>query len=201
MKNSRNYKYLYTQYKKTIKRNIFYLVVLSVYSSNALTKVTPPNYDFSLDKVQVFLPGTKLSEIQKKYPENELMIKEDGFITYRYYIEHIRYKFPLLVQTYNGIVTDVFMKLPSYFLHNVFHQSLINRIGPQDKYKKIEEQAIYIWSNKKNLKHTYFASCTITCFPVYYSVEQVQQNYSKQYTTLLTKFNASESGLLKSLSQ
>lgn len=65
---------------------------------------------------------------------------------------------------------DFYAKLPSYFLHDIFLQSLVNRYGKQNSYVKKERSAVYIWNNIEGNKHYYSGSCTITCFPVFYSV-------------------------------
>ena len=153
----------------------FLAIIALSFSFLAFSKVDPPNYDFSLDKFKVFMPGEKLSTIQKKMGKGEVVKTEGASTVYRFYVAHIRYKFPVLVQFQNGEVTDFHARLPAYFLHNIFHQSLINRLGPQNLYKKDEEQAVYIWKNKegkneKRLRHIYSGACTITCFPVYYAV-------------------------------
>ena len=165
---------------------IFCLIAVT----NLTAKIEPPNYNFSVDKFQDFMPGKKLADINKKYPgKKEVMFKQGPFITYKYYIEHIRYKFAILVQTINGAVTDFHARLPQYFLHDIFHQSLINRFGKQDFYKKTEESAIYIWTNKKNINHVYSGACTITCFPIFYAVKEVKHKYGGSYQSLLEKFN------------
>lgn len=171
---------------KYLSISIFYLIIIV----SASAKIEPPNYDFSLDKFQDFMPGKKLSDINIKYPGiKEVLFKEGAFITYKYNIEHIRYKFAVLVQTINGTVTDFHARLPHYFLHDIFHQSLINRLGKQDFYKKTEESAIYIWNDKKNIKHVYSGACTITCFPIFYAVKEVKHKYGSSYKSLLEKFN------------
>ena len=133
------------------------------------------------------MPGSPLLNIEKEYPLKELVFKSESFKTYKFQIEHIRYRFPILVQFHKDIVTDFHAKLPSYFLHDIFHQSLINRIGVQDVYKKVEEQAIYIWNNKKNRKHYYSGACTITCFPIFYAVQNLDQKLPEDYIPLLQK--------------
>jgi hypothetical protein len=150
-------------------------------------KVDPPNYDFSVTKFDLFMPGKKLVDIEKKYPKKELAWKQANYIVYKFYIEHIRYKFPILVQFKQGIVTDFHARLPQYFLHDIFHQSLINRLGKQDIYKKREEQAVYIWNNKNQAKHIYAGACTITCFPIFYAVEQLKVKAVGKYQSILNK--------------
>lgn len=131
------------------------------------------------------MPGNFMQDIDKVYPKKELVFKTEQFVTYKYYISHIRYKFPILVQFHKGKVTDFHAKLPQYFLHDIFHQSLINRIGKQDIYKKIEEQAIYIWKNKNGKRHYYAGACTITCFPIYYAVKNLDQILPQEYQSLI----------------
>ncbi len=132
-------------------------------------KVEAPNYNFSLDTLSDFFPEKDRAELEKKYGKAEVMINKNGVETVKFYVAHIRYKFPVIVQTKEGKVLDFFAKLPSYFLHDVFFQSLVNRIGKQKEYKKIGEEAVYIWE-KDSLKHVYSAACTITCFPIFYTV-------------------------------
>lgn len=165
--------------------------ILFFISSLSWAKVEPPNYDFSLDQFKDFMPGNKISTINKKYKFSEVVFKESAFVTYKYFIEHIRYRFPILVQTINGEVTDFYARLPYYFLHDIFHQSLINRYGAQDFYQKTEESAIYVWKNKKNLKHIYSGACTITCFPLFYSVLPEKHQYGSGFKPLIQKLQES----------
>jgi hypothetical protein len=153
--------------------------------SPALALVEPPNYDFSIDKFQLFMPGKAYTEIEKVYGKGDLLFKKGQFTTYKFYIEHIRYKFPILVQTKDGKVTDFHANLPTYFLHDIFHQSLINRIGMQDKYLHVDEQAVYIWNNKDGVKHVYSGACSITCFPIFYAARQATHQFGMSYKPLL----------------
>lgn len=151
----------------------------------------PPNYDFSLDQFEYFLPGKKIEEIEKKFGKKELSFSHGKYKTYQFYIEQIRYKFIILVQTKDEVVTDFHARLPNYFLHDIFHQSLINRYGDQDIYKKVEESAVYIWKNKNGLNHYYSGACTITCFPIFYSVTK-NMNKESGYKTLIERLKEQE---------
>lgn len=159
------------------------LISLILLTKAVYSKVDPPNYDFSLDKFDEFMPGKTLAADK----QNELTFNKKGFKTYKIYIAHIRYKFPLFVQTKDNVITDFFARLPAYFLHDIFHQSLINRLGNQDVYKKVEEQAIYVWKNKNKLRHFYSGGCSITCFPIYYSVKTNEENWGKNFEPLIQK--------------
>lgn len=132
-------------------------------------KVEAPNYDFSLDNLADFYPQKAIAEVEKKYGKSEVMNEKDGIQTLKFYVAHIRYKFPVIVQVREGKILDFFAKLPSYFLHDVFFQSLVNRMGKQDYYKRVREEAVYRWT-KNELTHVYSAACTITCFPIFYTV-------------------------------
>ena len=142
---------------------------LSVMFQPLNAKVDPPNYDFSVNTLEDFYPGKLQTDLDKKYGSPEVMSTTGAVKTLKYNVSHLRYKFPVLVHVSSGKVDDMFARLPSYFLHDVFFQSLVNRIGKQDVYKKVGEEAVYQW-NKDPLKYVYSAACTITCFPIFYAV-------------------------------
>jgi hypothetical protein len=140
-------------------------------------KVEAPNYNFSVDTLQDFAPGNSIDTIQKKYGKGSIERNIGGAQTMKFFVEHIRYKFPVLVQVQEGKVLDMYARLPHYFLHDVFLQSLVNRIGKQTTYKKTGEHAHYVWENKEQ-RHIYDGACTITCFPIFYAVETVSSPVS-----------------------
>lgn len=136
-------------------------------------KVEAPNYDFSIKTLNDFLPGQTVSDMSAKYGAPIEMSSKGEVKTLKFQVAHIRYKFPIILQTKGGVVQDFFARLPSYFLHDIFFQSLINKLGKQNFYKRTGEEAVYIWE-QKDLKHVYSASCTITCFPIFYAVQPVK---------------------------
>lgn len=140
-------------------------------------KVEAPNYDFSLDTLSDFFPDKELSVIVAKYGEGEKMGREGEMETIKFMVSQIRYKFPVLVQIREGKVQDFFARLPSYFLHDLFFQSLVNRYGKQKSYKRVGEEAFYVWE-RDGLVHVYSAACTITCFPIFYSVKKAESGPS-----------------------
>ncbi len=134
----------------------------------AWSKVDPPNYDFSVDSLAVFMPGADVSAAEAKHGKAEVL--GDGDVKMlRFQVAHLRYRFPVVVQAQAGKILDMHARLPSYFLHDVFHQSLIKRWGKQQTYKRVDEEAFYEWTDADKSMQ-YGASCTITCFPVYLSV-------------------------------
>ena len=140
--------------------SITFLLALSL--SPLSGKISPPNYNFSLDSLQIFYPGNSLENILQK--QEGILHRTD---LRRFHISHQRYRFPLFLQFKENRSVGFWAPLPTYFLHDVFHQSLINRYGKQDQYFKKENSAVFIWNNKKGLKIVYSAQCTLTCFPNY----------------------------------
>ena len=136
-------------------------------------KVEAPNYNFSVDTLSEFYPGTSVESIEKKYGKGSVERNSGSIQTLKFFVAHIRYKFPVLVQVSENKVIDMYARLPSYFLHDVFLQSLVNRIGKQTTYKKTGEHAHYVW-NTKEMRHIYDGACTITCFPIFYAVEKIE---------------------------
>lgn len=134
-------------------------------------KIEAPNYNFSVDTLGDFAPGSSIDTIEKKYGKGSMERNSGGAATVKFFVAHLRYKFPVLVQVKDGVVLDMYARLPSYFLHDVFLQSLVNRIGKQTSFKRTGEHAHYVWVTK-DARHVYDGACTITCFPIFYAVEK-----------------------------
>lgn len=134
-------------------------------------KVTPPNYEFKLESLNDFLPEKKMSDLEVSFGKGKEVRDLNGVKTFQYQVKKEKYHISVLVQEKDGVIIDSFFRLPSYFLHDVFFQSLINKLGKQSSYKKVGEEAHYIWKLEKEV-HVYSAACTITCFPIFYSVKQ-----------------------------
>lgn len=138
-------------------------------------KVEAPNYSFNNETFEDFKPGKSIKELDKKFGAPEEMSKDRQVRTLRYNISHVRYKFPVLVQEQDGVILDFHARLPSYFLHDTFFKGLRDKLGKQDNYKKIGEEAYYTWE-KPPLRYIYSAACTITCFPIFYAVQKIESN-------------------------
>ena len=171
-----------------------FLFFLLSFSLNLHAEVKPANYDFSLESLKVFKPGSTREAFEKKYGKGVVWKEQNKTVVLKYYVAQIRYKFPVFVQIYDGKVVDFFARLPTYFLHDLFHQSIINRVGKQDKYFRIENNALYKWVNKKGIDYTYSGTCTITCFPIFYS-EALSKPPSgmNSYKPLVEQINSSAS--------
>lgn len=177
---------------------LFVILLALIFKAGVVySKVEPPNYNFSLDELATFAPGKSLKNLNKKYGKALLVENKGEIRSYRFLVSHIRYKFPVIVQTKGDKILDFYATLPSYFLHDVFHQSLINRIGKQDQYLLSEEHAIYVWKNKNNFRHVYSAACSITCFPIFYSVSPKKEDWQNGYRPLVEELVKIEKDLKK----
>lgn len=146
-------------------------------------KVESPNYHFDLKEFDSYLPG---KTIEPSSGQLLLLNKKGSTTLYKSEIKTTKYHIPLFITLEKNTVIDFYAKLPSYFLHDVFFQSLINQYGKQTSYQMKNEHAVYTWDTKE-LLITYSATCTITCFPLFLSIAS-QQNKNKSLLKQL-KFN------------
>lgn len=151
-------------------------------------KVEAPNYKFDPKVLEVFFPAKTIKEIEAKYGKGESLGVSKGLETIKYQVKGKQYNFTVLVQQREGLVHDFHARLPSYFLHDVFFEDLIKILGKQDVYKKTLEEAYYQW-NKKDLIFVYSASCTITCFPVFFAGHE-KENFSESLLGKMKKANS-----------
>jgi hypothetical protein len=176
--------------KLSLCKILTYSIVAILFIVNTLNaKVDPPNYNFSLKALKFFTPKSSYKALQAKYGKGEVIEESADIKIIKYYIAHIRYKFPVYVQIKDDEILDFYAKLPTYFLHDIFHQSLINQYGKQDGYFKKEANAIYQWNNEKGVKYIYSGGCSITCFPIYYTgMIAVPDSALLGYKPLIEKF-------------
>ena len=134
-------------------------------------KVQKPIFPvFNYGQLSPFTPGKLVSNIPKSIERSdEEVVMEQALSVQKFYLSHEMYKFPVWVQYFNDRILDFYVRLPSYFLHDTFHQSLINRYGKQQEYVLRDSTAVFKWKNDDYFR-IYSGSCTITCFPIYYAV-------------------------------
>ncbi len=130
------------------------------------SKVDPPNYNFKFEELLPFFPGKPLGPIKAKYPKLKPVFDDGVLQQYKVKVSQLRYAIPVHFNVYKNKVLDFYAKLPSYFLHDVFHQSLINRYKKQQEYKLKNGTAFYKWKQKDQTM-IYSSTCTITCFPIF----------------------------------
>lgn len=151
------------------------IFISSLFCAHLFGQIQAPNYDFSLDSLRVFFPTSSVEQMSAAHGEFELMEEKDNTRLLRFNVAHIRYRFPVFVQVdEQGRALDFFARLPNYFLHDVFHQSIINRFEKQNHFLNKDGTAVYRWNNRDGMNLTYSATCTITCFPIYISGERTQ---------------------------
>lgn len=146
----------------------FFLVI---FMNSAVAKVDPPNYDFTLDTLKAYMPGSAYDPKKDKMKPTLYKGSKKTAI-YLINITYSRYKFPMYLQVSDGVITDFYATLPTYFLDNLFHADLIKRYGKQDIFKKPEKTAVYVWKPKADRKVgiVYSSTCTVTCFPLFLTV-------------------------------
>ena len=144
--------------------------------------VEAPNFNFNLDNLAVFLPRQKLTDLDQKFTPQILQTR-GAYRWQKYLITQPRYQIKVLAQAWQDQVADFFAPLPSFFSHDVFLQALINLLGPVQKMDKQGEEAVYLWEQDQ-LRHIYAAACTITCFPVYYTVIDLRVPPQEAYQPL-----------------
>ncbi|MBF0359891.1 MAG: hypothetical protein HQK49_02715 [Oligoflexia bacterium] len=172
-------------------KKFFILFIFILINISAEAKVDPPNYDFKFNMLYPFFPNKDFSEVKKTYT-----YEKDGLISlgvmndgdppsttkiYKLYLKHKTFRFPIFFQVSSQSqsqsqsqekIIDFFVSLPSYFLHDPFLQDLQKELGNQNKYSNYNGSALYIWDESKldkNTKFIYSSTCTITCFPLYFS--------------------------------
>jgi len=161
----------------------YFLIFFFINVFISYAKVDAYNYNFNLDQLKNFYPGNRISDIK----DLVLLTKRDGYSLFRTEIVYNRYKFFVYIQTNQDVIVEFFARLPSYFLHDLFHQALINRLGKQTSYIKKESAALYIWKTADGLTHYYQGSCTINCFPEFYAV--VGKDYPADFIPFVDKMD------------
>ena len=84
---------------------LFYISILITYLT-AFSQESPqaqketPNYDFSIENLEVFFPNSTRVEIEKKVGKGTLIKTNGDLIIRKYYVAQLRYKFPVFVQFY-----------------------------------------------------------------------------------------------------
>ncbi|MCB9060141.1 MAG: hypothetical protein H6622_01295 [Halobacteriovoraceae bacterium] len=168
-----------------------FCTTLLLYPGFLLGQVESPNYDFSLDQIKSILPDSKIEDVKKTFPDLELITDTKKKKVFKVKLKHQRYIIHAELNVVEDLVRDIFIRLPSYFLHDVFHQSLINRYGKQNFYKLKNEHAIYIWDKLEKYKIVYSSTCTIQCFPIYLAIISKNTDQLGEYISIFDEMNKS----------
>jgi hypothetical protein len=146
---------------------LWFALAFCLESRAVQAQIIPPNYDFSFEQLEVFWPEQSLEQMIARHGAFETLQEQGGHRLVRFSVEQLRYRFGVFVELRDDTVLGFFASLPSYFLHDLFHQGLINRFGPQDQFRHVDSTSVYRWRDARGYALTYTGACTITCFPVY----------------------------------
>lgn len=155
--------------------------------SFAISEIKVPNYDFSYNSLNLFMPGQTNSTLLKNnfftstmYEDNaQLKIWKHKFIKKNYSLD-------IYTQVKDDIILNTYVRLPQYFSHDQFLLELHKLFKKQNQYKRENASALYLWENAKGNKIIYQASCSITCFPMFIEIMDPKNNEQSFYQ----KFNA-----------
>lgn len=164
-----------------------------LFSLSAICQTLPaddPIYpQFKFGQLAPFQVGKLVADIPAQYKPTEINLKNALKIN-RYELTHLGYKFPIFVQFDETIILDLFVRLPSYLLHDFFHQSLIDNYGVQQDYILKDSTAVYTWTTNE-VKRIYSGGCTISCFPIFYTEINNSENRPADYRSLYQLLNES----------
>lgn len=136
-------------------------------------KYEAPNYNLIVESFSDFYPGKKQEDVEKAYGKGEITNDKGDVQTKKFLVSKSGLSFPILVQFKENLVVDFFVRFSSSLPHSDFQKAFLKSLGPQTSYRPGNGDALYTWV-KPPLKHTYSAACTITCFPIFYSVQKIE---------------------------
>ena len=139
-----------------------------------------PQFEFS--QLAPFQVGKLVADIPPEYKATEINLKNALRIN-QYYLTHLGYKFPIFIQYAETIILDLYVRLPSYLLHDFFHQTLINNYGMQQSYILKDSTAVYTWDSD-GVQRVYSGGCTISCFPIFYTEINSSESRPADYRSL-----------------
>lgn len=154
-------------------------IILSIHA-----EITPPNYDFTLKSIDNFTPGKNIEEIKKQNPKFDLFEDNGEQKILRFKLKRANYSLDLYTQVKKDTVTDLFVRLPQHFSHDIFLGDLQNKWKKQDKYVRHDKSAIYVWLNRDNFNIIYHGSCSITCFPMFIEIVSTDKSVVPMYVKL-----------------
>ncbi|MBC7712156.1 MAG: hypothetical protein H7177_02390 [Rhizobacter sp.] len=159
---------------------------LMVFSTPLHPEIKPPNYDFTLALIEPFFPGKSITDIHKDKTIKSDIFEDNGNAKIiRFKLKRANYSLDIYTQVKDDKISDVFVRLPQYFIHDLFLTDLVKRYKKQDKFIRHDMSALYVWMNRDGNNILYHGSCSITCFPMF--VEVV--NKDPKVIPLYQKFN------------
>jgi len=162
---------------------LFTKFLLFIFAIHA--QIPPLNYDFTLKSLEIFTPGKTLEEIKKQYSNYDIFEDSGDQKILHFKIKRTGYILDVYTQTKKDTVTDLFVRLPQHFLHDLFLKELQLKWKKQDKFVRHDRSALYVWLNRDNSNIIYDGSCSITCFPMFIEIVSTDISVIPMYV----KFN------------
>ncbi|MDO9181826.1 MAG: hypothetical protein Q7U04_05430, partial [Bacteriovorax sp.] len=147
-------------------------------------EITPPNYDFTLKSIENFTPGKNIEEIKKQNTKFEIFLDNGDQKILKFKLMRANYSLDVYTQVKKDIVTDLFVRLPQHFLHDILLQDLQKKWKKQDRFVRHDKSAIYVWLNRDNNNIIYQGSCSITCFPMFIEISSNDKSIIPMYVKL-----------------
>ncbi|MBP9681454.1 MAG: hypothetical protein KBD76_08615 [Bacteriovorax sp.] len=161
---------------------IFIHFLVSIFS--VLAEITPPNYEFTLKSIDNFKPGKNIEEVKKQNPKFDLFEDSGDQKILRFKLMRANYSLDVYTQVKKDIITDLFVRLPQHFLHDIFLLDLQKQWKKQDRYVRHDRSALYVWLNREETNIIYHGSCSITCFPMFIEIVSTNKDVIPMYQKL-----------------
>lgn len=173
----------------TKKRFYFTLSIMKLllifFISVIYAGIIPPNYDFNLKTLEIYYPGKLIEEVKKANPSFKIIEESGDKKIYFFQFKRSNYILDIYTQVNKDQITDLYVRLPQYFLHDLILKELQAKWKKQDRFKRKDGSALYTWLNRENFNIIYHGSCSITCFPMFLEIVSTDKTVKSFYR----KFN------------
>ena len=161
------------------------ITLLLIFSFNLHAEIKSPNYDFTLASIEPFFPGKSVTELAKDKAIKSDIFEDNGNAKImRTKLHRGNYILDVYTQAKDDKITDVFVRLPQHFLHDLFLADLVKKYKKQDKFIRKDMSALYVWLNRDGNNILYHGSCSITCFPMFIEIVSTDKTVTPLYQKL-----------------
>lgn len=147
-------------------------------------EITPPNYDFTLKSIETFMPGKNIEDVKKQNAKFDIFSDNGDQKILRFKLKRTGYSLDVYTQVKKDIITDLFVRLPQHFLHDIFLTDLQQKWKKHDRYVRHDKSAIYVWLNRDTNNIIYHGSCSLTCFPMFIEIVSTEKSVIPMYVKL-----------------
>jgi hypothetical protein len=164
------------------------LSVISIYSFLLFTvsaEIKIPNYDFSTNTLEPFFPGSTMEKIKADKTIVSDIFEDNGnqkILKIKFFRPN--YSLDIFLQTKDDKVTDLFVRLPQHFNHDLLLTDLQKKYKKQDKFVRKDMSALYVWMNRDGNNIIYHGSCSVSCFPMFIEFVSTDKNVTPLYQKL-----------------